>query len=418
MTGVTPSGNVSYTFFDNDACTGSGTPAGTETLASGSAPQSDTLGPLAAGKYSFDATYSGDNDYIGSTSSCEPVTVGQATPSTAITVFDADTNAAWSGMETANARAYGTATVTGAAGVLPTGTVTYTFFTASSSCSGTGTSAGTVTVSGGTVPQSTTTGHLGVGAYSICASYSGDSNYVVDELLRELQRRPGPPNPPTINDIPGSPVYGSSFVASVTTNSDGSSSVTSSTAGVCTANGTGVKFVGVGTCTLTAHTSAPNFAASNGAPQNIAVGLATPMTPVIVNIPSRRHRVLRFLASVVRKRRGATSVASSITAVCSVGTNGHTVSFVGFGACTLTASVAQGPHLFGATGSTQTFPVARPPMATGWWALTEASSPSAPPPSTAPWEAPRCSDLSSASRRRQPQRLLARRLRRRNLQLR
>ena len=51
VAGVTPSGNVSYTFFDNDACTGPGTPAGTETLASGSAPQSDTLGPLAAGNY-------------------------------------------------------------------------------------------------------------------------------------------------------------------------------------------------------------------------------------------------------------------------------------------------------------------------------------------------------------------------------
>jgi hypothetical protein len=51
------------------------------------------------------------------------------------------------------------------------------------------------------------------------------------------------------------------------------------------------------------------------------------------------------------------SVASNTPAVCSVGPNGITVSFVGFGTCSLTPSVAQGPNHFGATGNPQAFTV-------------------------------------------------------------
>ena len=51
--------------------------------------------------------------------------------------------------------------------------------------------------------------------------------------------------------------------------------------------------------------------------------------------------------------------------MCSVGTNGLTVTFVGFGTCTLTPSVAQGTNYFGATGSPQTFPVQE--ASHGYW---------------------------------------------------
>ena len=367
VAGVTPTGNVAYAFFANDACTGSGTSAGTKALASGSLPQSDTMGPLAAGNYSFDATYSGDGNYIGFSSGCEPFTVGVATVTTSTKAFDAATDAPWSGMETATARAYDTATVTGAPGILPTGTVTYTFFTGSGSCTGTSTPVGTVTVSGGTVPQSTTTGHLGVGAYSFQSSYSGDTSYAPSTSSCEgFNVALGPPNPPTIGNIPGSPVYGGGFVASVTTNSDGSSSVTSSTTGVCTANGTGVKFVGVGRCALTAHTSSTvNFEASNGAAQSFTVAWATPTSPTVTNIPSDPTEFGTFVASVFTTGDGVTSVTSISAAVCTVGGDGHTVTFVGFGVCTLTASVAQGTHFFGATGNPQSFPVG--PAARGYW---------------------------------------------------
>ena len=51
--------------------------------------------------------------------------------------------------------------------------------------------------------------------------------------------------------------------------------------------------------------------------------------------------------------------------MCSVGTNGLTVTFVGFGTCTLTPSVAQGANYFGATGNPQSFPVQE--ASHGYW---------------------------------------------------
>ena len=45
------------------------------------------------------------------------------------------------------------------------------------------------------------------------------------------------PTTPTITNIPTSPVFGGSFTSSVSTNSDGVTSVTSSTTSVCTVEG-------------------------------------------------------------------------------------------------------------------------------------------------------------------------------------
>jgi hypothetical protein len=174
------------------------------------------------------------------------------------------------------------------------------------------------------------------------------------------------PVSPTVTNIPSSPAYQGSFTATVGTNSDGTASVTSSTTSVCTINGFTVSFVNVGTCTLTPHvTSGTDYVASTGSAQSFAVGLATPATPTIINIPAGATEFAGFTATVSTNGDGATSVGSISTAVCTVGSNGHTVSFVGFGVCTLTAIVSQGTHFLAATGNTQSFPVG--PAARGYW---------------------------------------------------
>ena len=121
---------MSYTFFTNGGCQGTGSDAGTATLASGDVPNSGTTAALQAGSYSFRATYSGDSNYTGSTGPCEPFSLGVKPTSTSTIVFDAKTNAAWSGTEATGASAYDTATVSGQQGqIVPTGTVSYQLFT-------------------------------------------------------------------------------------------------------------------------------------------------------------------------------------------------------------------------------------------------------------------------------------------------
>src|ERR1039457_6123775 len=175
---VTATGTVSYVFFTNGTCSGTGASAGTVSLdAAGNVPNSSTESTLAAGSYGFQATYSGDGNYSGSTSLCEPFSVSGGTSTTKTVVFDASSNAAWTGSETTGSSAYDTASVTSSGTVTATGTVTYTFFT-NGTCTGTGASAGTVTLTAaGAVPNSNTEHTLANGSYSFQAKYSGDSNY-------------------------------------------------------------------------------------------------------------------------------------------------------------------------------------------------------------------------------------------------
>ncbi len=101
------------------------------TLSAGAVPNSGTQGPLGAGNYSFQATYSGDGNFAGSTGPCEPFSLGLLDTSTATVVKDHGGNV----VDAANPAALGsqvhdTATVSGQVdGIVPSGTVTYHLYT-------------------------------------------------------------------------------------------------------------------------------------------------------------------------------------------------------------------------------------------------------------------------------------------------
>jgi len=183
-------GTVTYNEFSGAACAGTATVISTVTVTNGLVPDSRAVLFNSTGSFSFNAVYSGDANNVGATSACEPFTVGKVVSYASTVVFDASTNAAWSGSEVTGASAYDTASLYivvcrggGPCGTLPglpglplSGTVGYTFYS-NGGCSGTGVSQTVTLNSIGRVPNSTSTGPLAPGTYSLNATYSGDPNY-------------------------------------------------------------------------------------------------------------------------------------------------------------------------------------------------------------------------------------------------
>src|SRR2546422_4172948 len=129
----TPTGTVTFTFFTTSStCTGTSVGSGTVTLdASGVAHPSASQGPLSAGSYSFIAHYNGDPNYTATDSPCEPLTVTALTPTAATEIHNAS-------HAVVTSRPAGVCRLlndkeNGSFGT-PTRAGTFTFFTASSTC--------------------------------------------------------------------------------------------------------------------------------------------------------------------------------------------------------------------------------------------------------------------------------------------
>ncbi len=179
--GFTPHGSVTYTFFTNNACSGSGTSETARPLLNGLMPNSSPTGQLLAGQYSYQARYSGDGHYPPSTSECEPFVVLPRTFVSTVLFTNAFVSTGFEvpdlGSILSGTSIYDTTNVAALVpGKVPSGTVTYAFFN-SIGCSGASSSSETVILTNGVVPNSTGTSPLAVGSYSYQASYSGDANY-------------------------------------------------------------------------------------------------------------------------------------------------------------------------------------------------------------------------------------------------
>ena len=176
----TPTGTVQFWFFENGTCAvDTGIDAGLVNLVGGVAHPSNSFGPLEAGDYSFQAVYSGDENYTGSTSPCEPFTIDQGTTSTvtAVHLGDDHTTDIQGTNVPPGSIVHDSATVTGDPPAFAlTGFVQFWFF-ANGTCTGTGIDAGLVELVGGVAHPSTSFGPLEMGEYSFQAVYLGDDNY-------------------------------------------------------------------------------------------------------------------------------------------------------------------------------------------------------------------------------------------------
>jgi hypothetical protein len=218
VTGTTPTGSLTYSFFANGGCSGTAKFTYTVSLSGSTVPNSNSTGPLGSGSYAFQATYSGDVNYTPSTSSCEPFSVAKVASTTA-TVVVLDSGAALTSLVSAGSRVNDTATVTGVTGFIATGTLVYNFYK-NNACNAPAFSSQNVTLSNGRVPNSLRTGPLAAGSYSFNATYGGDANYfgskstcesfIVDDFSITA-------NPASIGNI-ASGVSGSSIITVVAVN--------------------------------------------------------------------------------------------------------------------------------------------------------------------------------------------------------
>ena len=172
----TPTGNVTFTWFTTSSeCSGASTGAGTIPLVAGVAHPSTAFGPLAAGSYSFRATYNGDANYSASTGPCENLTVQKGNTSTATDIHNATHDTVTT--VRAGTPVHDQATVTGTAFGTPTGTVSFRWFT-NGTCSGDSVSAGSASVNGAGIahPSDVETPNAAA-TFAFQGTYSGDANY-------------------------------------------------------------------------------------------------------------------------------------------------------------------------------------------------------------------------------------------------
>jgi uncharacterized repeat protein (TIGR01451 family) len=324
----TPTGSVTFTLFTNGTCTPSGTTGSPVGLTSGSATSSSSGALHPAGSYSYQATYSGDSNYTASTGACEPFTVRQASSSTGTVVDDAGIGSAWAGTEVTGASAYDTATVSASGGPAPTGSVTYSLF-GGGTCSGTPTATDPVTLSGGSVPNSTATGSLGAGSYSFSASYSGDSNYQSSSSSCEpFSLAKAPSATGTAVQSGGSPVTGALSLGSTVSDQatvsgvagiapGGSVTFTFFTNGAC--SGTGLTVPGAGTIASGAASSGSegplgaggySFEASYGGDGNYSGSVSSCESFVVSKASSSTGTVVQSGGSPVS---GALALGSSVS---------------------------------------------------------------------------------------------------------
>jgi hypothetical protein len=158
-------GTVTYTVYDNNSCSGTGTDAGTVNVTNGNVPDSDPVTFNNAGTFYWQAVYSGDANNNGATSDCtsEKLVVNPNTPgiSTAQHVIPNDD-----------------ATISGAT-TQAGGTITFNLFNPSdATCSGTPALTQTVNVNGNGTYSTTNTAFIASaeGTWRWQVIYSGDGN--------------------------------------------------------------------------------------------------------------------------------------------------------------------------------------------------------------------------------------------------
>lgn len=324
-TSSTPTYGSQVTFTATVTPTSSGSPTGTVTFKDGSqaigtgtvSGNKATFGTstLAGGAHSITATYAGDMNYTGSTSTAFSVTVGTAATTTVLAQPAAITYGA-----TAQLSATVSSSVTGTL----TGSVT---FLDGSKTLGSGTSSGGV--------ATLSAPGLAGGAHSITAVYSGDTNFATSTSAAATLTVNKASSTVNVGAAPGTLTYGQSttFTANIApTGATGTVTFTdgSATVGTATVQSNGTASLTTGVLTAGTHT----ISASYGGDGNYAGASSTSSATVTV---SQASSTVTVAASPQSFAYGNSTV---LTATVSSGATG-TVTFRD-GAATLGTATVSG----------------------------------------------------------------------------
>ncbi|HXY26956.1 MAG TPA: Ig-like domain repeat protein [Acidimicrobiales bacterium] len=371
------------------------------TVCTVSAIDSLTVTYIAAGTCSLTAQTAATTNFDAGVGTPQTFVVSTGTASATVNtpnVYDAATLAVWDGTETTGASAYLPATVTGGLGT-PTGTVTFTLYSGSTTCTGSSAAYGSPALASG-IAQSTNAGPLGANSYSFQASYSGDGTYATaTSPCESFTVGKGTPKITTgvKDNATGSPWTGAEKPGAVAYNT----ATVNPVGGIAPTGTVTYSFFTNGSCTAPALTtqvgaalsssgvaansnptsslnqggysylvtyvpgSDPNYLGTSAVCEPFGVGYLTPTAPVISNLPGSGTEFGSFTADVSTDGDGATSVVSSTINVCTVGSDGHTVTFVLYGTCTLTALLGTGLNYAPAAGTAQSISVNAAPR--GYW---------------------------------------------------
>jgi hypothetical protein len=258
--GVVTGGNFTYTA----TVTGpGGTPGGTVTW-SVTGPTTVTCAPstlsagvgtcavtgATAGTYSATVIYSGDTNYNGGSGSDPSAVVGKAAQPTPPTITNLPTQGTYGG---------------GFAAVV-----------------GNTTGGGVTSIASLSTTVCTTSGlavsYVGPGTCSLTAQVAASTNYLGETgSAQSFPVGRAQASTPTITNLPTGAVEFAGFTADIGTTGDGTTSVVSSTPGVCKVESDGqtVLFITTGACTLTPSVATgTNYLGATGSPQTFRIGPA------------------------------------------------------------------------------------------------------------------------------------------------
>jgi len=217
--------------------------------------------------------------------------------------------------------------------------------------------------------QGTTITLVDVGTCSITASQAGNANYnAATSVTQTFSIAPGSQ---TITfPQPAGVVFGvAPFTLTASSTSHLTLAFSSTTLTVCTVSGSTVTILATGTCSITADQAGnSSFSAAAPVSRSFSVSLA-PQTITFVTPDNVVMGVTPFAISATASSGLDVTFASTTSTVCTV--SGSTVTVVGAGTCSVTASQAGGGNYLAASSVSRSFTVAKGPQTITFAALSD-----------------------------------------------